>query len=240
MLEQELQIRNFLSGYENGVNIIKLKDLLLLRQNFSDEQKITSLFPPIEIGSITLVDQVVLLALKDICKPSKILEIGTYLGYSTSLLAMNSSARIVTIDLPTEINENEDWVYKQNEILIDGDQNDNYLRSKQNKDGLKYIHNLTDEQRGRIQFVKADSTQISFERELGFFEMVFIDGGHEYSIVKSDTLQARAAIEKGIIIWHDYGSKIHTGVTQLLSEETNEKIFHVSGSLCAFSLFGFD
>jgi len=239
MVKPEEKIKEFLSDYNPGVNVIKLKDLLLLRQNFSTGEQITSLFPPIEIGSITLVDQIVLLALKDICSPSRILEIGTYLGYSTSLFAMNTSAQIVTIDLPTEGDLSKEWQYTQNSILVDGDQNDNYLRSKQKEDGLKYISNLTGQQKKQIKFVKADSTKMSFCRELGKFNMVFIDGGHEYSIVKSDTLNALEAVEKGVIIWHDFGSKLHTGVNKLLGEKTTEKIFYVSGSLCAFSLIGY-
>ena len=123
--------------------------------------------------------------------------------------------------------------------MTDGDQNDNYLRSKQKEDGLKYISNLTDQQKKQIKFVKADSTKMSFRKELGKFDMVFIDGGHEYSIVKSDTLNALEAVEKGVIIWHDFGSKLHTGVNKLLGEKTTEKIFYVSGSLCAFSLIGY-
>lgn len=63
---------------------------------------------------------------------------------------------------------------------------------------------------------------------------MFIDGGHEKSIVEKDTINARSIVKNGVIIWHDFGSKIHNDVSSFLLEESDRKIFHVLGSLCAF------
>ena len=89
--------------YDNGkvgINTIKLRDLLSEQDKTGSSPVIRSLMPPVEIGSITLVDQIVLLSLARLTAAKSIIEIGTYLGYTTSLLAMNTSAKIVSIDLP--------------------------------------------------------------------------------------------------------------------------------------------
>jgi hypothetical protein len=70
--------------------------------------------------------------------------------------------------------------------------------------------------------------------EFGNAEFVFIDGGHEASIIEADTNNARSIVSEGVIVWHDFGSNIHNDVTDYLKKENNRKIFHVKGSLCAF------
>ena len=238
-MSKNLIINEFLCNYENGINEIKLKDLLALREKFNNQYHINSMFPPIEIGSITLVDQIVLLSLIDIFKPASIVEIGTYLGYTTSLFAMNSDAKIITIDLPAAKDSGTEWSFDPTKILKDGDQNDNFLRVQQNSQGLKYISKLSEDQKKRIEFVKEDSTEISFKDRFGSTDMIFIDGGHNYSIVQQDTKNAESCVDRGVIVWHDYGSNLHSGVNTLLRENTSKKIFHISGSLCAFSFQGY-
>ena len=101
-------IQKFLDNYDRGIVEIKLRDLLHLKEKVSRDPRIQTLFPPTEIGSITLVDQIVILCLLKILKPSVILEIGTYLGYTTSLLAINTSvAKIFSIDLPDDHNSHK-------------------------------------------------------------------------------------------------------------------------------------
>jgi len=218
-----------------GINEIKLKDLITLRSNVSSKKIITTMFPPIEIGSITLVDQVVLLSLTDIIKPKSIVEVGTYLGYTTSLFAMNTDAKIYSIDLPKS-DSIENLSFEENKILFDGDHNDDFLRKKQYDDGEIYIKELSSEAQSKISLIKADSTKINFTNEFTSCEFCFIDGGHETEIVKSDTENARACISEGVIVWHDFGSKIHNDVTSYLKTQKDRKIFHVIGSLCAFEI----
>ena len=183
-------IKKLIDESNVGVNDIKLKVLLQMRQQISTEQYFKSSFPPLEIGSITLVDQVVLLSLLQILKPKNILEVGTYLGYTTSFLATNSKeALITTIDLPLQNNE---FDYDEEQILVSGDENDNFLRSKQNDTGSIYIDSLTQLEKERITLVKADSTSINFKDEFGSSEFVFIDGGHDHKTLSSDTENARA------------------------------------------------
>lgn len=53
-------------------------------------------------------------------------------------------------------------------------------------------------------------------------------------------MNARSIVKDGVIIWHDFGSKIHNDVSSFLLEEKDRKIFHVLGSLCAFELISSD
>lgn len=227
--------KDMLEKASYGINEIKLKDLISLRSKVSRKNTITTMFPPIEIGSITLVDQIVLLSLTELITPKSIVEVGTYLGYTTSLFAMNTNSKIYSIDLPKSDNT-ENLSFEKSKILIDGDHNDDFLRKKQFDDGEIYIKELSTELQSKISLIKADSTKIDFSNEFSNCEFCFIDGGHETAIVKSDTENARACMSSGVIVWHDYGSNIHNDVTSYLKTQKDRKIFHVIGSLCAFEI----
>lgn len=228
---------DFLSSYNNGINEIKLKDLLTLKNICSADQQISTLFPPVEIGSITLVDQIVLLSLLKIAPPQTILEVGTYLGYSTTLLALNSDAKIYSLDLPNDACV--ETQFDNEKILTDGNVNDDFLRHTQSIEGAVYLENLSHEQRGRVNLIKKDSTQVNFLQAFGELDYIFVDGGHAYDIIQSDTENALQAVRQGIVIWHDYASGIHSDVTQYLNSRNDLKIFHVKNSLCAFAFVGF-
>lgn len=233
-----MMLEDILVEANKGVNAIKLKVLLEHRNRIAKSSRCETLFPPVEIGSITLVDQIVLLALAELVRPSKIIEIGTYLGFTTALLALNvKDASIFTIDLPRHV-ENAAWHFDERKIHESDRDNDNFLRNKQHIEGEKYLQELTESDRRRISLIKKDSTQIDFRQKFGSSEFVFIDGGHDLETIRKDTLNARAVVKRGVIIWHDYGSKIHGDVTAFLDAEKHRKMFHVLGSLCAFELIG--
>ena len=231
---------NLLANANLGVNEIKLKELLTIRSEVNECPKIHTLFPPVEIGSITLVDQIVLLSLAQIIDPKKVVEIGTYLGYSATVLAMNlKNAVLYTIDLPKG-DDVHNLKVDHGSIYEDGAENDNYLRKKQNIDGEVYLDNLSESELQRVELIKADSTKLNFSETFGDVSFVFIDGGHESHIIEKDTENARSVVSKGVIIWHDFGSGIHTDVTDFLNTQKDRKLFHVLGSLCAFELIGFE
>lgn len=229
-------LRSFASVYPVGMNEIKLKDLLALRKDELSTDTINTMFPPIEIGSITLVDQVVLLLLERLVNPESILEIGTYLGYTTNLFLKNSKAKVFSVDLP-KADVDLSNTFDSSRVLKEGDYNDDFLRVNQAQQGEVYLYNLTQEEAARLMLVKSDSTKVNFSNTFGKLQYVFVDGGHAYDIVKADTLNARSVIDSGVIIWHDYNSGIHSDVTHFLGEESeHRKIFHVKGSLCAFEI----
>ena len=225
-------MKNLYNNASFGINKIKLRDLLTIKESTKHDEIIRTLMPPLEIGSITLVDQIVLLKLLRLIAPRTVIEIGTYLGYTSAILAMNCKANIFTIDLPKSKNEKSE--FDLSSVLKNGSYNDDFLRAEQNLKGEVYLEHLENEEKERITLVKADSTSLDFKKSFTKAEFVFIDGGHDKHIIESDTLNARSLIEVGVIVWHDFGSDIHSDVTDFINEQKDRKIFHVNGSLCAF------
>ena len=226
-------------GESSGcINEIKLRDLL---QAYAEEFGLRSyqaMFPPVEIGSITLVDQVVLISLLDMIRPRNILEIGTFKGYTTRLLLENSDIQssLASVDLPRDATQG--IAEKSLEgALKDGNYNDDFLRIRQRDDGEVYLKDLSAENLARLNLIKVDSTKIDYSDYFSSLEYAFIDGGHDYNTVKTDTEKVLDVLTEGVILWHDYSSGIHSDVTTYLQDICADmNIYHVKGSLLAFTL----
>ena len=70
-------------------------------------------------------------------------------------------------------------------------------------------------------------------------DLIFIDGGHTYSIIKNDTEKSFEMIKpKGIILWHDYVPEKQSAmdVVRYINEISKEKkILKIKNtSLCFF------
>ena len=109
----------------------------------------------------------------------------------------------------------------------------------QSKSGPIYIKKEIDKNKNRLQLLHGDSTKLSVN-DLSLnniVNFVFIDGGHTYDIIKSDTEKSFQMVKNGIIIWHDYNSKIHGDVTTYLNElSKDKKIFHIENTMLAFHI----
>lgn len=233
------KLLNFSKKYpESGIHSIKLRDILNLRGIDNVDKEIRTMFPPTNIGSITLVDQILLLALTEIISPNTILEIGTFQGFTSRLLLMNTTdCKVITIDLPIEETNVLQSDFDQEKILKDGNYNDDFLREKQYSTGEIYLLDLSENQQQRVKLIKSDSTKLNFTEQVGTVQLSFIDGGHRKDIVSSDTSNVSKITKNGVIIWHDYSSNIHSDVTEFLEEYSKQnQVFHVNGSLCAFSV----
>ncbi|WP_455873010.1 hypothetical protein [Rhizobium yanglingense] len=89
LIESAATLRSALAA-RSEVHELKLRALLELADELKIAKEYTASLPPIEIGSITLVDQVVLVLLAKIVTPRKIIEIGTYKGFTTRLFIENT------------------------------------------------------------------------------------------------------------------------------------------------------
>lgn len=224
----------------NSIHTIKLKNLLEIRDSNNLLRQIKTMFPSIEIGSITLVDQIILLALIELASPMRILEIGTYQGYTTRLFLDNTSdCEILTIDLPIlDVLDRFEINYER--ILSDAECNDEYLKKVQNNSGAPYLEKLNYQDTNRLKLIKLNSKELDFKSVIGKIDFAFIDGGHDYATIRSDTENVRSIMKKGVIVWHDYSSSIHSDVTRYLSEYAKEnQVFYVSNGLCAFQIINF-
>jgi len=74
------------------------------------------------------------------------------------------------------------------------------------------------------------------------FDLIFVDGDHEYEAVKLDTANVFKLLkdENSIIVWHDYAPafevinyQVLAGILDGSPKEALSKIYHVSNTMCA-------
>jgi len=160
-------------------------------------------------------------------KPKMIFEFGTYNGLTTLQMAINSppGCRIYTLDIPP------DSAFAR---LLDIGEIDRCLAVK----------------KGAFNFAvgfyfkgSAFSTKIiqlwhdSLKADLSCygqqFDIIFIDAGHTYPYIKTDTENALKMLRpEGIIIWHDYLQLLYPDVTHCLYDFSigGLNIYHLRGT----------
>jgi len=142
-------------------------------------------------------------------RPKRLLEIGTFDGNTTLQMALNSpdDAIIHTIDLPAGEFETSAPVL-ESDLQFMADE----------KKQIRKFQGTSIEQKVRQHF--GDSTDYDFMKftKEGPLDFIFVDGGHSYACVKSDTENALNSLsENGCILWHDFTPHFG-GVFQFLQE----------------------
>jgi predicted O-methyltransferase YrrM len=161
-------------------------------------------------GNTTEYEQRILATLVQAQQPKEILEIGTFNGLSTATMALNSQARISTIDIEAS------YIGKLKLPIV---------RKARSYDDVRYIakeaigqHYKKRPFADRITQLLCDSAllQKCLKRK---FDFIFIDGSHSYEYTRSDTKYALAHVRRGgTILWHDYGKKSWPGVTKVVDD----------------------
>ena len=135
------------------------------------------------------------------------MEIGTYNGATTRLIALNlPRAKIHTLDLPPDMHSAESH------------------QSKLPKDDFHLIGNrrigeafLSDPAIINVTQHFGDSATWDFSPVQGF-DFVFIDGSHTYQYIRSNTIRcAEAAAGRAAFFWHDF-DYCHYDVVRYLTE----------------------
>lgn len=205
--------------------------------------------PPSTLGSIPVFDAVVLACVIKLVRPKRVLEFGTFLGYSTRIILENSDddCEIVSIDLPHGSKQGDSSLdVTDMQLHSSAAINDDFLRQLQFRHGARYLDSLTASQQRRLNLIKADSRQVkpdSLVNEAGAcFDLIFIDGGHDAETIASDSALAFAtASGKATVVWHDFGSTIHTDVTDFINKSARHlRILSVKGTLIAMTHCGPD
>ncbi len=128
-----------------------------------------------------------------------VLEIGTFDGFTALNLAANISreGKVRTVDLPRAPgNKDSDNPYTP------------YPVGSQFEGEPEAI---------KIDQLWADSTAAHWESFGGPFDLILIDGSHEYPDVKSDSANALRHLRPGgTVFWHDYGHFL--GVSKAIDE----------------------
>jgi predicted O-methyltransferase YrrM len=167
--------------------------------------------------SVSCLEMLLICGLVRERKPKRILEIGTYRGVTAYHMARNSDAdcTIFTLDLPPDY----DPVSERKQSLEAGyGEMKMHLLSRQL--GREAFRGSDVEH--KVTQVYSDSTKLNFNSEFQEgFDFILVDASHDYSHVRSDSLNAfRILNPGGLILWHDYesGFEIQYGVRKCLLE----------------------
>jgi predicted O-methyltransferase YrrM len=216
-----------------------------IENNFPDKNvSFTVNIPTSQLGGLTLLESSILVSFVKLINPTYLFEFGTFMGATSVLLATNTqnSAKVFSLDIDPKELENKELIIDETKLLSDDKENDNFLRNTFVNYGAQYIKNSDKSIQSKIELILQNSLKLDpVEQEfLKKFDFIFIDGGHEYHIVKKDTENALKMLKQnGIILWHDYNSNIHGDVTKFLNEFCiNNTIYHVENTMIAFMLIG--
>ena len=148
-----------------------------------------------------------------------IFEFGTCSGKTTYLMALNSNdnAKITSITLdPTKVG------------AVTQNNNDNKTSFRNIKNESIYNNFLFSNTKAekKIDIIYKNSIDLDEKKFEKKMDLIFIDGGHTYSIVKNDTEKAFNMLNsKGIILWHDYvpGKNSSKDVVRYINEISKVK-----------------
>jgi hypothetical protein len=233
------EIMNKLRG-DSPIITVKSRIFFEILERIGFNNTMQMYFPPTGIGTASVFELTVITAILNLLKPLKITEIGTFTGYSTAVMALNSShsTEVISIDLPKIESPAALGETSRNELLKDWKKNDDFLRGYQNLHGEYYIEKLPNSYRRKIRLIKCDSTALSPNdlRLIKNSDLFFIDGGHSRDVIACDTETALRSInETGWILWHDYNSKTHVEVTEFINDSflLSRQVLHVENTMLA-------
>lgn len=184
-------------------------------ENFSSRNGNLSPFEILAIASLIIAR-----------KPKRILEIGTFDGNTTLQMSLNAleDAMIHTIDLPADEMQTKKPVLDSDLLFI--------------RDAIKSKRKFEDSVAAKkIRQHFGDSTQYDFSQfaKDGLLDFIFIDGGHSYECVRSDTENALKILNQaGCILWHDFTPHFG-GVFRFLCELSQKlSLIHIEGTNLVF------
>ena len=135
-----------------------------------------------------------------LAKTSKnIFEFGTCSGKTTALFALNSPAesRIYSVTLnPADLSS----------LSLEKNQDVKVALNNAKKESIYDQFIFTNMSiKNKINIIFEDSTRINVDEFENLMDLIFIDGGHNYSCVKNDSEKSFKMIkDEGYIFWHDY------------------------------------
>ena len=177
-----------------------------------------------------VLESMVLIALVKFFQPRVYFEIGTYLGYEILNIAVNTSdtTKLFTLDF------DKTSFQKANQIPHDRELT---LAHFDNETNLAFMNSVYEK---KITQLFGDSTQFDFTPFEQKVDFIYIDGGHDYHTVKSDTHNALKMLtqkDPGCITWHDFANPPLPDVKKFLEEfAQTHTLYHVEKTFLCFYL----
>ncbi len=143
--------------------------------------------------------------------PQTIFEIGTYNGFTTLHLAVNSpkSCQIFTLDLPPDYDVQKLGASSYDDVLV--------IQLSQKTINQRFYKKHPFE--SKITELYGNSAVFDFSDYFGKIDIVFIDGNHSLEYLKRDTENAYKMLsDQGVIVWHDFDYIIHKEVFFYLND----------------------
>ena len=148
-----------------------------------------------EPGMFNPVDELAYLALiTALLQPKIVFEIGTYRGRTALNFALNSSpsCRVYTLDLPPD-----------SPTTAANNAADQKLIGRADP-GVDYRHKGGSE---KITQLYGNSVTFDYTPYVAQADLVFVDGGHDFETVLSDTQNALRIVRPGgVVLWHDFAN----------------------------------
>jgi len=160
-----------------------------------------------------------------------IFEFGTCSGKTTYLMALNSHENSAITSITLDPDEVTTFIKKNK---------DNEVSFRNIKNESIYNHFLfsNTEVEKKINIIFQNSLEFDEQKFEKKIDLIFIDGGHTYSIVKNDTEKALKMLNtEGIILWHDYvpGKRSSKDVVKYINEiSKNLTIKHIKNTSICF------
>jgi hypothetical protein len=180
-------------------------------------------------GGTSLLETFLIIAVARVVDARRIFEFGTFLGVNTLNMALNTpdDAKIFTLDL------DEEHAVSAKQVAADAPLTELHLASQSE---LDFVRTPV---AGKITTLLGNSTTFDFSPFKSSVDLSFIDGGHDYETVKSDTENALEISTKNTssaIMSHDYRNPEYPELTHYLDGlATEQNIFHIEDTmLCVY------
>jgi hypothetical protein len=175
------------------------------------------------------LETLLIIAASRIVDARRVFEFGTFFGCNTLNMALNTpaDAKIFTLDV------DEQHAAGLEQHPADAPLTQLHLASRSS---LDFVGSSV---AGKIKALIGNSTTFDFSVWRKSMDLLFIDGGHDLSTVKSDTesaLEMAAAERAACIMWHDYRNWEYPALTCYLEDLAQEReIFHIEDTmLCSW------
>lgn len=151
--------------------------------------------------------------------PQLAFEFGTFEGFTTLVMAMNTSqdAIIYTLDLPLQAPIKTKFPLEH------------YNSTFVNARGL--LHFKGTQYESKIHTIYTDSAEFDEFPLRDRVDLILVDGNHQKHYIENDTRKAFAMLnQKGILLWHDYKTGWPDVTPFLEALSSKKKLFHIKGT----------